>query len=70
MTISLAPSSRRFSAPRAWLRAAWPWLLLLLAAYVVVPWIASAYLIDALLIPFLALSLAAVGLNLLTGYVG
>lgn len=39
-------------------------------AYGVVPLIASDYVYDALLEPFLALSLAAVGLNLLTGYAG
>nr|WP_315236902.1 branched-chain amino acid ABC transporter permease [uncultured Albidiferax sp.] len=45
-------------------------LALLLVAYGVVPALGSAYLFDAILIPFLALSLAAVGLNLLTGYAG
>ncbi|MCX7277814.1 MAG: branched-chain amino acid ABC transporter permease [Burkholderiales bacterium] len=45
-------------------------LALLLIAYGVVPALGSAYLFDAILIPFLALSLAAVGLNLLTGYAG
>ncbi|MBA9856416.1 branched-chain amino acid ABC transporter permease [Ralstonia pickettii] len=42
----------------------------LLLAYFVVPLVASDYWLDAILIPFLALSLAAVGLNLLTGYAG
>ena len=42
----------------------------LLVAYFVVPLVASDYWLDAILIPFLALSLAAVGLNLLTGYAG
>jgi len=42
----------------------------LLLAYIVVPLVASDYWLDAILIPFLALSLAAVGLNLLTGYAG
>ena len=45
-------------------------LALLLVAYGVVPAVGSAYLFDAILIPFLALSLSAVGLNLLTGYAG
>lgn len=45
-------------------------LALLLAAYVVPPIIGNTYLFDAILTPFLALSLAAVGLNLLTGYAG
>ena len=52
----------------------WPtWavpLALLLLAYGLVPLLGTAYLFDAILIPFLALSLAAVGLNLLTGYAG
>lgn len=43
---------------------------LLAAAYGVVPLIGSNYLFEAILLPFLALSLAALGLNLLTGYAG
>ena len=39
-------------------------------AYAAVPFAGSNYLIEAILLPFLALSLAAVGLNLLTGYAG
>ena len=39
-------------------------------AYGVVPAVAPSYLIEAILLPFLALSLAGVGLNLLTGYCG
>ena len=42
----------------------------LLVAYGVVPAIGSSYLFEAILIPYLALSLAALGLNLLTGYAG
>src|ERR1700719_1757332 len=42
----------------------------LLVAYGVVPAIGSSYLLEAILIPYLALSLAALGLNLLTGYAG
>jgi branched-chain amino acid transport system permease protein len=45
-------------------------MLLLLAAYGVVPFAGSPYLLDGILTPFLALALAAVGLNLLTGYAG
>ncbi len=48
----------------------WSLALLLLAAYGVVPLVASDYWFSAVLIPFLALSLAALGLNLLTGYAG
>jgi branched-chain amino acid transport system permease protein len=47
----------------------WP-ALALVAAYIVVPAFASTYIVEAILLPFLALSLAAVGLNLLTGYCG
>ncbi|MGJ4928353.1 branched-chain amino acid ABC transporter permease [Bradyrhizobium sp. HKCCYLS2038] len=45
-------------------------VLLLLLGYGVVPLIGSDYLMDAVLTPFLALALAAVGLNVLTGYAG
>jgi len=44
--------------------------LILLAAFVAVPLLASPYLFSAILIPFLILSLAAIGLNILTGYAG
>lgn len=43
---------------------------LLLVAFVIVPIVGSSYLLDAILTPFLILSLAALGLNLLTGYTG
>ncbi len=43
---------------------------LLLVALAVVPFFASHYLISAILIPFLIFSLAALGLNILTGYAG
>lgn len=45
-------------------------LLILLAAYGIVPLVADQYVIESLLLPFLSLSLAAVGLNLLTGSAG
>ena len=45
-------------------------LILLIVAYGVVPFLDNTYLLEAILTPFLALSLAAVGLNLLTGYAG
>ncbi|RWC11570.1 MAG: branched-chain amino acid ABC transporter permease [Mesorhizobium sp.] len=45
-------------------------LLLIAFAYVVVPLIGSSYLFEAILLPFLALSLAGLGLNILTGYAG
>lgn len=43
---------------------------LLLVALVVVPLFATPYLLSAILIPFLIFSLAALGLNILTGYAG
>ncbi|MDR6535867.1 branched-chain amino acid ABC transporter permease [Variovorax soli] len=45
-------------------------LLLLAFAFAVVPFIASEYFLRAILIPFLILSLAALGLNILVGYCG
>ena len=44
--------------------------LLLAAAALVPPLVASDYWLQAVLIPFLIYSLAAIGLNLLTGYAG
>jgi len=44
--------------------------LLLAAAFVIVPLFASEYLLRAILLPFLILSLAALGLNVLVGYCG
>ncbi len=44
--------------------------LVLVVAFVVVPMFASEYLFKAILIPFLILALAAIGLNLLVGYCG
>jgi branched-chain amino acid transport system permease protein len=40
------------------------------AAFVVPPLVASEYWLQAILIPFLVYALAAIGLNLLTGYAG
>ena len=45
-------------------------LLLLAIAFGVVPLVASEYLLRAILVPFLILSLAALGLNVLVGYCG
>lgn len=45
-------------------------LVALMVAYGLVPLAGTDYLLEAILTPFLALSLAAVGLNLLTGYAG
>jgi branched-chain amino acid transport system permease protein len=43
---------------------------LLIFAFVIVPMVATDYLFLSLLIPFLILALAAIGLNLLVGYCG
>jgi len=45
-------------------------ILLLAVAFLVVPFVANQYWFSAILIPFLVLSLAALGLNILTGYAG
>ena len=44
--------------------------LILIFAFVVVPMLASDYLFRAILIPFLIISLAALGVNILVGYCG
>ena len=43
---------------------------LLAIAFLAVPLLASDYWLTAILIPFLIISLAALGLNILTGYAG
>ncbi len=48
----------------------WVALLFLAAAFIVPPLVANEYWLQAVLIPFLIYSLAALGLNLLTGYAG
>jgi branched-chain amino acid transport system permease protein len=44
--------------------------LVVLVAFVLVPATATPYIFTGILIPFLILSLAAIGLNILTGYAG
>ena len=44
--------------------------LIALTAFLVIPLLATPYLFTGVLIPFLILSLAAIGLNILTGYAG
>ncbi|HEX9702771.1 MAG TPA: branched-chain amino acid ABC transporter permease [Rhodospirillales bacterium] len=44
--------------------------LVLIVAYGVVPFVANEYWLQAVIIPFLIFALAAVGLNMLTGYAG
>jgi branched-chain amino acid transport system permease protein len=51
-------------------RSVIPALVVLAAAYGLAPFLGSDYLFEAILLPFLALSLAGVGLNLLIGYTG
>ncbi|MDP3335938.1 MAG: branched-chain amino acid ABC transporter permease [Rhodoferax sp.] len=45
-------------------------LLLIAAAFLVVPMVTSEYMFRAILIPFLIMSLAALGVNILVGYCG
>ena len=63
LDVSLASRRRRIAI---WI---WP-IALLVVGYGVLPLVGSSYLFEAILTPFLALSLAAVGLNILTGYAG
>jgi branched-chain amino acid transport system permease protein len=44
--------------------------LIALTAFLVIPLLATSYVFTGILIPFLILSLAAIGLNILTGYAG
>ena len=44
--------------------------VILAVAFIVVPLVGNDFLLNAILIPFLIFSLAAIGLNLLTGYTG
>ena len=44
--------------------------VILLAAFVVIPLIADDFILSSIMIPFLVFSLAAIGLNILTGYAG
>jgi len=44
--------------------------LIVVVAFIVIPLQATPYMITGILIPFLILSLAALGLNILTGYAG
>lgn len=42
----------------------------LIAAVFLLPYFASPYILSAIMIPFLIFALAALGLNILTGYAG
>jgi branched-chain amino acid transport system permease protein len=48
----------------------WALLAILLVAFVVVPTVSSDYMFRAILIPFLIMALAALGVNILVGYCG
>jgi len=48
----------------------WAMVLLLAVAFLVVPFVINDYYASAVLLPFLIFSLAAIGLNILTGYCG
>jgi branched-chain amino acid transport system permease protein len=45
-------------------------LLILLVAFLLIPLTASDFVLSSIMIPFLIFSLAAIGLNILTGYAG
>jgi branched-chain amino acid transport system permease protein len=45
-------------------------IAVILAAAVIVPFVASEFVVNSMLIPILIFALAAIGLNLLTGYAG
>ncbi|HEY8908358.1 MAG TPA: branched-chain amino acid ABC transporter permease, partial [Rhodoferax sp.] len=48
----------------------WAVLLIIAVAFVVVPMVSSGYMFRAILTPFLIMSLAALGVNILVGYCG
>ena len=48
----------------------WAVLLIIAAAFILVPMLSSGYMFRAILIPFLIMSLAALGVNILVGYCG
>ncbi|MDR3369172.1 branched-chain amino acid ABC transporter permease [Rhodoferax sp.] len=48
----------------------WAVLLIIAVAFIVVPMVSSGYLFRAILTPFLIMSLAALGVNILVGYCG
>jgi branched-chain amino acid transport system permease protein len=63
--IAFDAAKQTYRVPR-WL----PIVLVLVVGYGVIPLVGTSYLFEAILVPFLALSLAALGLNILTGYAG
>lgn len=63
-SLTLVPPARRLPASLLGIIA------VLVIAYEIIPVAGTEYLFDAILTPFLALSLAALGLNILAGYAG
>src|SRR5271165_2840416 len=69
--MSSTTASTSLSLPRRRTLPAWVGpIAILIIAYAVIPAVGSSYLFEAILLPFLALSLAALGLNVPTGYTG
>ncbi len=48
----------------------WGFGVMLIIAFIVIPYVASDYWLSSIMIPFYCFSLAALGLNFLTGYAG
>jgi len=65
-----ARSSRALGTSPGRRRDALPWLVLAVLAFGAAPALGNDYWFSAILIPFLALALAGLGLNVLTGYAG
>ena len=53
-----------------WLLLVFAFLIVPVLAHLRIGWFGHGYIYNALLIPFLILALAAIGLNILTGYCG
>ncbi len=68
-TLSL-PRKQRGDPLRFSYLKVWPAVILVLVAFIAVPAFGNDYWLGAILIPFLVLSLAGLGLNLVTGYAG
>ncbi|MFZ5896324.1 MAG: branched-chain amino acid ABC transporter permease [Myxococcota bacterium] len=64
------PSAPRIRIEAGVVRKYAPWAALGLVGFVLLPVVGNDYVFSALLIPFLVLSLAGLGLNILTGYTG
>ena len=48
----------------------WGYYAVLAVAFLVVPFVIDSYWANAVLVPFLIYAIAAIGLNILTGYAG